>query len=363
MSSFLSKCFDFVRCFTSTLHFRRSTWWFLFVVECLSLFVAFFLGFYCASSERCPSKGYWPTADWGPAGTESGWLCERLTPENLIKSPIGALSNVSFVLVGWIILVFGFEDYYYFHHSSVSAPKHELQDYERGSPPNLVLAASGAIHLLFSLLGCLCLFYAGLGAFLYHASFTDVGGTYDLASVWTLTTIILPYCALNHFFIIKDLHPFWGVRILVALACGGMLYTFVFPFNLPQSVDQYEVVPITAGMTFVLQATYYSLCCRRVTIRAKSDFLHLPVAAAFMLTAYHLQLHDNDIYCYGPDSMFQAHGAWHCGMAIGVMFVYFFLRQERQREGKKTEEANATVRSGSDEGDHELMTTTREALV
>ena len=190
------------------------------------MFFALFLGFYCASSERCPSKGYWPAEVWG-GNYSSEWLCEKNDTSNLIHSPVGSISNVSFIMVAWIILVFGIEDIYYFNFSKIDAI-HPLQDYTRESSPSLILAASGVVHLFVVVLGSLALLYAGIGAFLYHASFTEKGGKYDLASVWTLTTIILPYCALNHLFVVKDI-PYWGKRVVVFVTGIGMISVFVLP--------------------------------------------------------------------------------------------------------------------------------------
>jgi hypothetical protein len=230
MSPSLSWIWAQARAATSTLHVRPFVWWALFALEALSMFVAIFLGFYCASSERCPSAGYWPKEVWGgdgPNHCSGGWLCEHCDTANIIHSPVGSLSNVSFIMVAWIIFCLGLEDIYYFHYSK-SDNVHQLQDYTRASPPSLMLASSGLFHLIPSVLGSLALHYAGIGAFLYHASFTPAGSKYDLASVWTLTTIILPYCALNHLFIIKNI-PYWGSRVAISIAGLGMLVMFALP--------------------------------------------------------------------------------------------------------------------------------------
>ena len=328
---------DHARACTSTLHVRPLAWCLLLVLELLTMFAALFLGYYCADDERCPSKGYWPEDVWGLGGpnTCGGWLCERCSIENLIHSPITTLSNVSFVLVGWIILVFGFEDIFYFSLSKSSdedeaAPVHPMQDYVRSSPPSLILAGSGWMHVLIVVPGSLALHYAGVGSFLYHASFTPLSSTLDLGSVWTLTTVILPYCFLNHLYCVKDI-PYYGPRIIVFLTFFGMVASFVLPIYCTEGVDAYAIVPITAGLNFVSQVSYNSVCATRVRPRSWGDVGHLAVALTFMLTAYHLQLHDTSTYCFSPSSPFQAHAAWHCGMAGGVCFFYFFLRQERQR--------------------------------
>lgn len=233
---FVSWVWDRSRAATSTLHVRPGSWWLLFSLQFLSMFVALFLGFYCASPDRCPSKGYWPARVWGKFGEnpcpdyaagEGSWLCEKCEKSNLLHSPVGALSTVSFVMVGWIILVWGVEDIHYFHFSE-STVVHPMQDYTRHSTPSLILAGSGMFHILLVILGSLCLHYAGIGAFLYHASFTPVGAKYDLASVWTLTTIILPYCFFNHFSpFLKD--NYWGCRVLMFLTAVLMILMFILP--------------------------------------------------------------------------------------------------------------------------------------
>ena len=52
------------------------------------------------------------------------------------------------------------------------------------------------------------------------------------------------------------------------------------------------------------------------------------VATLLMMFAYHARESDSD-WCIHKDSIIQGHAIWHASMALGIMFFYFFLRQER----------------------------------
>jgi hypothetical protein len=275
-------------------------------------------------------------------------------------------------MVGWIILVFGLEDIHYFHYSK-SDVCHPLQDYARTSPPSLMLSSSGIFHLLLILPASAALFYTGVSSFLYHASYSVWGALLDIASVWSIASFVIPFVALNHLnFLAAALHPYWGKRVLVVFISGGMIAALVAPHYLPGKyrwgVDQHLIVPCLAGTVFILEMSYYAVLFRRVRLRAISDVTHFVLAAAIMGISLHLQLHDLSSYCFeNRQSHFQAHAVWHCGMAIGIMLVYFFRRQERPKGPAEMETGEPLVERGSEKSDddagHELVVTIKETRV
>jgi hypothetical protein len=251
---------------------------------------------------------------------------------------VTTISNITFVLVAIIILFLGVDDFLYFRSPELSPPSpttpSPLQDYTAATPPNLVLGGGGIFHLMLVILACGCLIYAAVGSFLFHASLTPVGLKYDMLSVWTLVTLILPYLAANHMFRLKSI-PFYGPRIVTLISAAGVVVSICWPSYASHKFDALLVVPVGAGMHFVLLVTYYAIGCYRVKLRSPTDLYLIFLATLSMGIAYLFQ--DDAKFCsgvfLGPDSWFQGHAVWHSGMALGVMFFYLFLRQERPREG------------------------------
>ncbi|GMI02561.1 hypothetical protein TrLO_g8537 [Triparma laevis f. longispina] len=336
---------------TTTLHIRPTAWKFLSFLLSTTLLATIFVGLYCdPNSDRCPIGNAYSKNFWGPFNCRTEY-CESSCPPNaLIKAPVDALSNVTFVLVGYVIAVFGWEDYYYFNHSSTK-PK-ESQDYTCGNPPNLLVGGAGPINLLTVLLGSSCLIYAGIGSFVFHGGMTDFGLTLDMASVWTLVSIILPYLFFNHFHYIK-LNYKYGRHVIVSSSAAGMVYAFILPFtDGTEGLQPTLVIPIGAGLNFMLLVTNYLTGWCYIKVRKRTDAVWLLLAVTFMGIAYNFQ--DDMKYCISATSAFQGHAVWHSCMAIGVGFFYLFLRQERRIEG--VDEMTWKERSGSGSGgERELM--------
>jgi hypothetical protein len=210
------------------------------------------------------------------------------------------------------------------------------------------------------------LVWAGVASFLYHASLTPHAQSLDMISVWTLVSVIIPYLVVNHMFAIKRI-PYYGNRIIGALSCAGMLCSYIWPFYGRHYFKPGLVVPLGAGCHFALIVTYYVVgwgIQGRVKVRKNTDLWLLFAATASMGVAYYCQ--KDQKFCKegkeavlwgGPDSWFQGHALWHSGMAIGVMFFYFFMRQERAVENYDPEiwVTRKEDEEGEGEGEGELM--------
>ena len=85
-----------------------------------------------------------------------------------------------------------------------------------------------------------------------------------------------------------------------------------------------------AGVNFALLVFSYAVgvATRQVKVRRIYDLWLMVVATAFMLFAYVARERD-EAWCIHHDSPIQGHAIWHTCMALGVMFFYLFLRQER----------------------------------
>lgn len=330
--------FEGFRAATTTLHVRPKAWKILLLLWALSLFVACFIGLYCdPASDRCNSaKTMWNEDYWGKWSCRNEYCEADCPPEAFLKAPVGALSNVSFVLVGWFILIVGGEDYLYFNGflaPTLVAP--EGQDYTPSSPPNLIVGGAGIFNIFCTLIGSACLHFSGVGSFVFHGGMTDLGLHLDMCSVYTLVTIILPYLFLNHFHCLKTADSKGtGNRVLGLGVVIGMAYAFAWPFKKVMfPVDGMRattLVPLGASFNFILLTTYFMTGFCYITIRSSSDIKWLFFAVVSMGVAYMFQ--DDLKFCVSPKSKFQGHAVWHSGMAIGVAFFYIFLRQERRRE-------------------------------
>ena len=208
-----------------------------------------------------------------------------------MKAPVDALSNSSFVVVGWVIFVLGVEDFLYFNGYAPSATlldRSELQDYSSSSPPNLLVGGAGIFNLICALFGTACLHFAGVGSFVFHGGMTDLGLRLDMCSVYTLVTIILPYLFLNHFHCLKSPDSSGvGNRILGLGVCLGMAYCFTLPFEkvmfpVDESLGATTIVPLGAALNFLLLTTYFLTGFCYITIRSSCDFVWLLMAVVSM---------------------------------------------------------------------------------
>lgn len=105
--------------------------------------------------------------------------CEQCLMEDLIRSKANTYSNVSFIVIGFIIIMLGWEDYYLFNKAKDAVqpnyvPPHvaEHMDYDLMNPPNLVMGGAGLLNVAFSLLAMASVFYAGFGAYVQQEPMT-----------------------------------------------------------------------------------------------------------------------------------------------------------------------------------------------
>ncbi|GMH49412.1 hypothetical protein TrRE_jg7341, partial [Triparma retinervis] len=232
---------------------------------------------------RCPVGGSYSGDYWGAPYCLSNY-CEECYMQDFVKSRANSYSNVAFLAVGTVILAFAVEDYLFFNVRSPDSPsKPKMMDYCAAAPPNLMLGGAGKLNLLFAVAGATAMLWAGVGAFVYHASMTPRSAVWDICSVYTLVWFGIPYQLLNSFHFIKWKAP----RVFITIVIAGVIFTF------------------------------------RIY-----DLWLMVVATAFMLFAYVARERD-EAWCIHHDSPIQGHAIWHTCMALGVMFFYLFLRQER----------------------------------
>lgn len=317
---------------TSTHHVRRPAWICLAAFWACCLVLVVVIGSYCdPASGRCPENDAWPREVWGNFSCRVEYCEQTCHREALIKAPVGALSNIAFVLVGAVIFVFGVQDFAYFHLSQTSGPPPLLQDYSRTAPPNLILGGAGILTLVQSSLGAASLVWAGIASFIFHASMTPYGNTIDMASVWTIVVIIMPFFIANTAAnLCYSRSPLAG-KATTALSIFGMIFAFAFPIS-PEHrpKNSFTSVPIAIALNFVLLLIHFvsgRRGPRSIRLRARRDLFWM--AGVFFWFGVASQFQSDKRTCIAADHFFQGHAVWHSGMALGVLCFYLFLRQER----------------------------------
>ena len=190
--------------------------------------------------------------------------------------------------------------------------------------------------------------YVGFGSFLFHASMTDIGFMLDLAACYTLSVVMIPYQFLNgvcvfffgspssvgsHAAIYAPLFFHFGVAVGMVLAL--LLPYWYWHYTLASWMSEALVaIPISAGLNFSLFFLHLFLNRSRARIRRPVDFLWIAGAMVTMGGAYAVQVGDYGPLCNARQgysrAFFQPHAFWHVFMSIGVLFFYFFMRQERR---------------------------------
>ncbi|GMH74410.1 hypothetical protein TrST_g2251 [Triparma strigata] len=337
-------------CSTSTLHFRPKFWRVLGAAIVLSLVFTFSMWGYCSNPDNCLAGSGWDEDFWGPSSCKAGY-CERCHMDQYIRSYANSYSNIAFVITAMVILSFGVEDYIFFNHGrSDDVPKDTDMDYSSKFPPNLILGGSGPVILLFVLVASGGLFWAGYGAFVFHAGMTEKGGKWDICSVYTLVWLSLPYATVNHFYCLKWKFP-KTIIFIVSVSTVVLAFWYPFKFIFEESRDHNTLVPQFAGVNFLLLFSNYVVgyVSRQVRLRKFTDLWLIIVSAGLMYLAK--ESRDKDMeWCESPDAFFQGHAVWHSSMAIGVMFFYLFMRQERPWIERRGEEGGGEWMERVEEG-------------
>ena len=362
---------------TTSLHVSRSAWRVLLAIE-LALFLSALFGCLIITKyhERLPSgQDVWRTDVWedeewqessdiktsGCAPEPSGF-CENCNNDWMIRSPINSFSNVSFVMAGFVVLIFGIEDYRYFKKRPTAfpyaspPPPHALQDYTCLTSPNmLVYCGWSSPHFSLTVLNSSVLIYTGIGSFLMHACSCGYGYMLDLCACYTVATFLIPY----HFFNFlqsafvcaapPDNLASRAKLCAMILTVLGVLTSVLLPYwywhydGRGWSGEALLSIPLCAGLNVFGYVVHLFVNRQHVKIRERSDNWWAAFGAFTGGISYAIQTRDPSTLCFSPTSPFQAHALWHCGMATAILAFYFFMRQERRRTPIESEPAEVHV--------------------
>ena len=210
-------------------------------------------------------------------------FCERVST-GLIRQPINAYTNLGYILVGILILVF-------LRKSKASyRSRSSISDL-----PRRILILFGIAYIA-----------VGIGSFIYHASFIFLGEELDDDSMYLIGIFLVLFevARLRHLSVKQFLWIYFSLNIVFETA----IYFF----------------PVIRGMLFAfLMIISFTI---ELAARRKAEFKNevrlTDTANLLFLLAYFIWILDKThLLCY-PDSLFQGHAIWHLLTAYAgwVMF-------------------------------------------
>ncbi|BBB47856.1 ceramidase domain-containing protein [Pelolinea submarina] len=210
-------------------------------------------------------------------------FCEKIGT-GLIRQPVNAYTNLGYILVGILVLVF----------LRRTGSSHQLQSSISGLPRRILILFGIAYVAV------------GIGSFIYHASFIFLGEELDDDSMYMIGIFLVLFeTARIHKLSVKQfLWIYFSLNILFEAA----IYIF----------------PVIRGMLFaVLMVISFTIeLYARRQAELKDEVRLTDIANLLFLLAYLIWILDKThLLCY-PESLFQGHAIWHLVTAYAgwVMF-------------------------------------------
>jgi Ceramidase len=251
------------------------------------------------------SKNYAEQNVWGnwkeSNNLRNSQYAERIQIESFFRTRANAWSNLSYVVVGFYCIAFGWRD--------LSTSKSGTVNYLTRTP---------AMSLLFGVACCLLGFSSGF----FHASLTRLGQQLDVASMYGPLLVLIAISLgswvpkldlIKGRFIISS-WVFFAVIIVVA----EVLF-YRYKWSMSSTVVMITLLQLTSGLTlldFVRPIPKKSIIClvaAVLTLVAGVICRQLDVAGRFS----------------GPDTWLQGHSFWHVLTAASLGFMYLYHRAKQ----------------------------------
>jgi len=219
-------------------------------------------------------------------------FCEAVST-GLIRQPINAFTNIAYILVGIIIIIF----------ISRTKNTHKKISLTTGLPRRLLI--------LFGLASIA----VGIGSFIYHASFIFLGEQLDDDSMYLIGSFMLFYAIAHQRKLIS------GKFILLFMALNIIFEGLIFFF------------PVIRGMLFGILIVA-SLVITQTSLRhglisdPKQQFM---TSIELFAAAYLIWILDKTHYLCYPTSVFQGHAIWHILSAGAGLMMFFFMDADYER--------------------------------
>lgn len=236
---------------------------------------------------------------WAPAPCMPGeCFCERVRYGPILQ-PVNTYSNLSFVLVGLLIV-------------STAIGNPARADIEkagkRANKPGNLIRSRPAYTLVYGA----SVIVIGLGSFFYHASLTHVGLWFDLMGMYMLAGFMILYN-------VARFRDTGGIKfaIVYSLAMAVLGLALIFRPDWGWNIFA-AMIGIAIGMEL------FHLNVQRP--RIKRGYLYAALAT-FSLAYGIWNLDVSGILCE-PESWLQGHAIWHILSAAAAGMLYLYYRSE-----------------------------------
>lgn len=235
-------------------------------------------------------NGWFGAAHWGSG---AGEFCEAFRP-GIIKQPANTWSNLSFVFAGLYM--------------AWQLTRNQFQKNNNG-------ISRGLFYGTF--LSCLTVLL-GPGSMAMHATGSDIGGFFDMLSMYLIISFLASYAAKRFFgFGAFAFTAMFTAILAICIWADGQPYHIVFPFF------GVTVFAFFVGVTIVFETL--NIYIRQFNHNSKWAYASL---ASFGLAFFIWNLSLTDAVLCNPSSLIQGHAAWHTLDAASVYCLFRFYVSE-----------------------------------
>ena len=252
------------------------------------------------------SKNYAERNVWGnwkeSNNLRNSQYAERIRIESFFRTQANAWSNLSYVIVGFYCIAFGWRDF--------STRQSGTVNYLTRTP---------AMSLLFGVACCLLGFSSGF----FHASLTRLGQQLDVASMYGPLLVLIAislgsWVPKLELFKGRIIVSSWVFLALIIVVAEVLFYRY--KWSMSSTVVMITLLQLTSGLTLldflrpIQKKSIICLVAAVLTLVAGVICRQLDVAGRFS----------------GPDTWLQGHSFWHVLTAASLGFMYLYHRAKQE---------------------------------
>ena len=251
-------------------------------------------------SKNYAERNVW--CDWKESNNlRNSQYAERIQIESFFRTQANAWSNLSYVIVGFYCIAFGWRDLSTCNSGTVN-----------------YLTRTPAMSLLFGIACCVLGFSSGF----FHASLTRLGQQLDVASMYG-PLLVLIAISMGSWVPKLDLFkkrftiPSWVFLAVIVVVAEVLFYRY--KWSMSSTVVLITLLQLTSGLTLldflrpIQKKSIICLIAAVLTLVAGVFCRQLDVAGRFS----------------GPDTWLQGHSFWHLLTAASLGFMYLYHRAKQ----------------------------------